>query len=212
MTMNFQIIKGNLVSILQTAEGGRYRTIGYQQQGQSAIETLDNERSIQVYFSNGLFKKSGGSRIAYVDHTMTFRIEMTASKASEGDLAPLENPASTPAERATALAAFQDAAALADDSLDELIEIVYQIIMDARNRDVGLDPAGVLADSWIDQIQKDNPIPRGEYVAITGLMQFTCKMNEDLTGDPGTTAGNIIDTEIELETDDVGKAGTQTGE
>jgi hypothetical protein len=207
--MNFITIKNSLISLLGAAEAGRYRTIGFQQQGQSAIENLDNDRSVQVFYSSGLFPKSGGSRRGATRHNITYRVEMTVSKATEGDVSVLENPSSTPAQRATALAAFQDAAALADSSLDDLIDIVYQIIMDARNRDVGLSTP--VADTWINQIQKDNPLPRGEYVVLTGSMDFTCAINEDVLGDPGTQAGNIIDVEMELDTDDVGKGGTQTG-
>jgi hypothetical protein len=140
-------------------------------------------------------------------HNITMAIDLTVSKAAEGDLSTITNPASTPAQVAAALAVFQEASALADDSLDELIEIVYQIIMDGRNVDLQL-PSGTISNRWIDQVRKDDPIPRGEYVILTGSMQLTCGASEAVPGDIGIP-GDIYDFTIEQPDDEVQKTGKE---
>jgi hypothetical protein len=213
MTMNFRTIKSSLITILGNAEAGRYRTIGYQRQGQSADENLNNERSVQVFYNQGEFPRSAGSMSGEVMHGLTFAVQMTVATPAKGDLSVIDNDSATQVDVANAIDAIQDSQQLADDSMDEFIDILYQVLMDAENVDVGLD-IGDVSNRWVDNVQKDQPIKSGQYVVLTGSMQFTCSCDEEVTGDSGT-AGNAIDTEIICEDTegnaDIGKAGVLNG-
>jgi hypothetical protein len=213
MTMNFRTIKAALITELGNAEAGRYRTIGFQKQGQAAIENLGNNRSVQVFYQSGQFPESAGSRDGQVMHDPVYAIQLMVTTEAKADIATINNPASTPVQVAAAIAAMQNAENLADDSIDELIDIIYQVLMDAENIDIGLS-VGDVADRWVDSVQKNEPLRRGEYVVLTASMQFTCSCDEEVSGDSGT-AGVAIDAEINCEDQDgnadPGKAGVLVG-
>lgn len=205
--MNFRTIKEALVLLLGSEAAGRYRTIGYQEQGQSAEEVLGVLRSVQVFYTRGAFPKNAGSINGPTEHEITFTLDLTVSAPSEGPLSVLNDPGATPAELIAAIAAFREAADVADYYFDEFADILYQIIMDARNQDLGLplpevpppDPDNRLkriADRWIGSIDKNPPQPRGEYVILTGTMQLTCSIDEQVLGDEGI-AGDEIDVSIQ---------------
>lgn len=206
MTMNFRTIKDSIIdNVLGPAEAGRFQTIGFQRQTTDGEEVLGSNRFVQCYYSSGDFSKRGGRLNGPTQHDITFRIDLTVSSAAEGDLSVINNPASTPEQVSAALAAMQEATALADASLDELIDIVYQIIMDGRNIDLGLDK-GTVVDRWITDASKDQPVPQGEFVVLTGAIRFTVRTAEQIPGDTGIAA-NIFDTVIDIEGDDVEKTG-----
>jgi len=200
--MNFRTIKEALVLLLGSNAAGRYRTIGYQEQGQAAEEILGTDRSIQVYYTRGAFPKSAGSINGPTEHEITFTLDLSVAAPSEGPLSVLNDPDATPAELITAIANFRQASDVADGSFDEFVEILYQIIMDARNQDLGLplpppdDSLTRIADRWIGAIEKNAPVPRGEYVILTGTMSLTCSIDEQVLGDEGT-AGDEIDISIQ---------------
>lgn len=204
--MNFRTIKDSLINnVLGPAEAGRFQTIGFQRQSKSAEEVKGNLRTAQVYYSSGDFPKSSGRNSGTAQHDVAYRVDLTVSEPAKGDIAVLNNPGATAVQKAAALLAFQEGSQLVDDSLDELIDVVYQILMDARNIDMGLDK-GIVASRWISGVQKDQPIPQGDLVVLTGSMRLTLKTPEVIVGDVGTV-GNIFDTVIDLEGDDVEKTG-----
>jgi len=204
--MIFRQLKSNLIDILGAAELGRYRTIGYQRQVKAASEALDNSRLVQVYYSSGEFPRSAGRSYGSVQHDITFNVDLTVSRAAEGDLSVITNPMSSQAQIAAALIAFNEASGLADESLDELADIIFSVLMDARNIDYGL-PVGSVSNRWIDRISKDNPEPRGEYVILTGSLRLTCRAVENIAGDTGSGGDKIFDFDINLPDDDVQKTG-----
>lgn len=185
--MRFRIARDAIVSVLGEKAKGRFVTLGRQSKGQAADEVEDRSRTVQVFFSRGEFPKKAGGLSGPVMHNLTFRLELTVAKAAKGDLAALNNVNSTQAELVAALENFQESADLADASFDELAEIVYQILMDARNYDLGLDP-GEVVNRWIGSIEKEEPTPRGELVVVPGTLELTCAVSEDLLGDEGRTA------------------------
>jgi len=196
--MNFRLIKNNIVSILGAAESGRYTTVGYQRQTRYATTA----RTVQVFFCESEFK---GALNRPVSSDLTFRIELTVSAAAEGNLSVINDPSSSSAQVSAALLAFQESAAVADADFDELAEIIYQTLMDGDNYDLGFAP-GVVANRWIGGIKKDAPLPRGEFVTITGGMLLTCRTVEALLG-AALTPGYIFDTTIDIDGDDVEKTG-----
>ena len=206
MTMNFRLIKQGIINILRDAENGRYQTIDFQRQVKSAEEALDNLRFVQVYYSSGQFPKSSGRNTGPTQHDISYRIEFTISSAASGDLSVLSDPSSTDQERAVALAAFQEASDLVDDSFDELFDIIYQVLMSPINYNFE-QPVGIVSNRWFDQIQKDEPEPQGEYVVLTGAALLTLRATEDIVGETGTPGNGIISTTIDIIDDDVERTG-----
>jgi hypothetical protein len=193
--MNFQLIRDSVITLLGDAEAGRYRTIGYQERSQGATEVLDNNKTVQVFYSGGEFPKSAASLTGPYQHEPTFELVLTASKATSVDLAVLENPASTEGEKAAALAARQEAVFLVDRSLDNLFDDVYNEIMDARSLDLGMpSPIG---SRHVPRYDKGQPQQYGQYVILTGSMQVTCKIDERAAGLEGT-AGTTMDVTLEV--------------
>ena len=203
--MQFRTLKDNIITILGDAAADRFVTVGFQRQSKSADEIKDSDRTVQLYYSGGDFPRGAAGLTGPTKHIITYRIDLAVSKAAEGDLTVINNPVSTPAQIEAALSAFQEASDLADQSADELIEIVYQILMDARNVDLGFDP-GTVANRWLTNIEKDNPLPRGDLVVLTASMRLTCSVSEDVLGDSGTDATEF-DTVVDIEGDDVEKTG-----
>jgi len=212
--MNFQTIKANLITILGTGAAGRYRTVGYQRQRDSAKLNVDDSRSVQVFYTSGNFPKSGAGLRGPIRHEMTFRIELIASKAAVVDVATLESATSTEAQKATALAAMQKASSLADDSIDELFSIVYNVLMD--NAELDLGPGIVAASRWIGGFNKDAPHPRGDLVTMVGSASLTCTYFEEITGEgalnvdgEGVIQPTTIDVDIVNDDDTDTKQGVQ---
>jgi len=207
--MNFRKIKQSITGkVLGPAEGGRYRTIGYQKQNTDVEDVLGSNRTVQVFFSSSDFPKNASSLQGPFKHEVSYRIELAVAEDAAVNLAALKDENATDADREKAWKSFVDAGDAADDSFDELAEIVFQVIMDARNIDLGM-PIGTVADRWVGQIRKDEPEPTGEFVMLTGAMMLTCSTSEEAEGDPGVTGAAIIDTTVDLEGDDVEKGGVK---
>jgi len=207
MTMMFRTVKDSLINnVLGPAEHGRYRTIGYQRQMKAAGEALGDDRMVQVFFHSGDFAKQGGRVNGVTQHDAIFRIELTTASAAEGDLSVINDPNATAAQVAAAMAAFQEAAAVADESIDELFDLIYQVLMDARNIHLGLETKGEVSNRWVQGLQKDNPIPRGEYVVLTGSVQLGCRVAEQILGDEGVI-NEDYDITVDIVGDDIEKTG-----
>ena len=205
--MNFRKIKLSITdNVLGPAEAGRYRTIGYQKQNTDIEDVLGNNRTVQVFFSSSDFPKNASSLQGPFKHEMSYRIELAVAEDSAVNLAALKDENATDADREKAWKSFVEAGDSADESFDELAGIVFQVIMDARNIDLGL-PVGDVSDRWVGQIRKDEPEPTGEYVMLTGAMMLTCSTSEEAEGDPGVTVAAIIDTTVDIDGDDVERGG-----
>jgi len=191
--MKFRSIKVSLINLLGAAEAGRYRTIGYQERAKSGAGVLDSLRTVEIFYASGEMPKSGGSLSGPIKHDMVFGINLTASKGAVGDVAALDNPNSTAAQVAAALGSFQHAQDLADDSLDELIDIIFQILMATANTNLGWTSA--IGDRWTDNIEKHKPTKYGEVVVMTATMQLSCNIDETIVGATGVPLEDI-DTEI----------------
>lgn len=205
--MQFRTVKTSLIdNVLGPAAAGRFVTVGFQRQSSAADQKLDSSRTVQVYFAESDFSRRGSGLSGPVKSRVTFRVDMSVAKAATGDLSVINNPVSTPAQIQAALAAFQEASDLADQSFDELVDIVYQIIMDARNVDLGLSK-GDVGSRWVESVSKDTPLPRGDLIVLTGSMRITCEVSEDILGDEGVTGASSYDTVVDIEGDDVEQTG-----
>ena len=200
--------------MLGPAEAGRFRTVGYQKQTEDAIDFKDENRVVQVFYSTGQFPQKSSSINGPYQHEMSFRVELSVAKAAEVDIATLTNPVSTDIQRATAMQAFVESSSLADAAFDELFRIVYQILMSAANIDLGLAKGevakGEVADRWVNQIKKDEPITDGQFAIITGSMVLTCTSKEPALGDTGIIGPKGILTNIDIQDDDIEKTAVET--
>lgn len=203
--MQFQTVRDAIEATLVADAATRYQVVGYQEQASSAEERI--VPTVAVYYGSGDFPKSGGSIAGPNKHDATFRLEFTAAARAKGDLATMQNDLATEAQLAAALTSFQNAALAADRIIDQLFSDVYGVIMDARNEFFGLT-VGDLSSRWIGQINKDNPVPKGETVVLTGSAQLTCTLEETVLGETGTPA-NEFDTVIDIDGDDVEQTGVR---
>ena len=212
--MEFRIIKDNLVTILGDAAAGRYQVVGYQGQSKAAGEILGNLRTVQVFYGDGNFPKGKAALTGPTTHEATYQIRLIVASQATGDIATINNPAATPAQKATALAAILNSAEQADASMDEFLEIIYQILMDARNDDIGTGgPPYRVADRWVEGMLKDEPLPEGEYVTLTGSIQFGCQLTEQVLGDTtAETAKPTYDTTLDIDGDNIEKTGVTVKE
>lgn len=205
--MNFRTVNQAIIDTLGSAAAGRFKVVGYQRQVKSAQEVKDNSRMVQSFYAGGDFPKSAGRQTGPVQHNMTFSVGLTVSAPARVDLSAINNPAATAGQIATALAALQEGADAADILFDELAEIVYQILMDGRNFDLGL-PVGTVSKRWVNSIRKDQPAPEGSLVVLTGTIEYSCNTVEQIAGDTGT-AGGIISTVVDIDGDDVERTGVE---
>ncbi|MCP4697257.1 MAG: hypothetical protein GY862_10450 [Gammaproteobacteria bacterium] len=192
--MQFQTIKSNIVSTLAEAEAGRYQTIGFQKQRKDAKQA-HLKRFVQVFYKAGDIPKSAGSLRGPVQHDMTFEIMLTVAASAKGDLSTATDENISDSARAAAIVAFQESSSRADELFDDLVAVVYQVLMNALNYDLGMS-AGQLSNRWLDGIQKDLPTEHGEFFILTGKMDLTCRAQEEVTGDtgtPGIDSDNVID-------------------
>lgn len=206
--MNFRVINRKLIELLGGAAAGRFMVTGYRAQADSAAATKNNNRSVQVYYSDGRFT---GSTTA-PQHKITYAIGLTVSAPTRVDLGIINTPGATPEQIANALSQMSNAAQVADELFDELAELVYQILMDLQNFDLNL-PIGTISNRWINSINKDAPVPAGSLVTLTGVVEYTCQTCEIITGEVGVApvADGYINTVLDQIGDDVEKAGVTAG-
>jgi hypothetical protein len=210
--MRFREVKEAIINVLGAAAtaNGTYRVIGYQDRNRAAEEALGDSRLVEVFCSSGDFPKSAGDIGGTMIHDPTIQILLTVASRSLVDLSVLDDPGASDAARAAALLAAKPATSIADDSMDELIELVYQVLMDAAERDFGL--TDLVANKWIPSWRKDAPLNLGEYVILGANMTLEFRVDEEVDGDSVVPA-DVIDTTLvvadENGDDTNGKAGYQ---
>jgi hypothetical protein len=207
--MNFRTVKTKIEQILTAVAGDSFQVVGYQKQAIAASEILDNLRTVQVFYSNSDFPKSADIMGSDIKNDAVFRIELSVSKSAKADLSVLDDPNATNSQRAAALANYQNASNAADESFDELVDLVYQILMDPVNYELGLS-VGTVTNRWINQVQKDQVIPSGEYVVLTGMLSYEIRINESTNSPILPADATIFDTTVDIDGDDIEKTGVIT--
>lgn len=196
MIMNFQVLEQSVIdNVLVPAEAGRYQTLGAKRQTESdrAVHEL---RKVMVFYSEGEFPKGAGTTHGDVAHDCTFDIVLITAAAAGVDLAALNNENSSDSDRAAALRAMRDPSITANRDLNELIAIVWQVLMDNRNDQLGIAPPddrpnlNAVSSRWVDSVQKNDPLADGEYVTITATMRLTCRIEENVDGEDLVDAGD----------------------
>lgn len=215
--MVFRVIKKSIVeNILGPAQRDYFRTIGYSLPELGAEEVLNNKRVVSVYFAEGDFTRGGLTRPL---HDMTFHLDMMVAADSKLDLAVLERDHPEEIQQQTyadALSEKQEAEGRADELLDELFNIIYQLIMDKRNQELGVDRLNPplklgIANRRILKFEKGSPDPKGFLVMLGGQATLKCSANEKLVGaailDKVIGGGAEFHIDIKVNEDEITKAG-----
>lgn len=204
--MQFRVVRDAIKTKLNEAAdlggGPRYQVVGFQRQ-----DTASSQRklpTVTVFYNSGDFPMDQGSIAGPNQHNTAFAVQLTIVKGSEGDLSAMDT-ATTEAGLAAALATFKDAAANADDLMDQLADDIYQVLMDSANETFGL-PIGALASRWVGAIQKNDVVRVGQSVILTGFMRLTCRVEEKVLGVTGTSSQGI-DVTTDLDGDDIEQTG-----
>jgi hypothetical protein len=204
--MMFRTVKTAIANLLDDNSGSLFRVIGHTRQTENADEYLGNDRLVHVYYSEGEFPKNAGRQRGDKVHNLTLNIDLSASAMAKGDISVIDNPAATAIQKAAAIASIKDASEEADRQIDELIEYVWNILMDARNQDIGLEDYDI-SSRWIDRIQKDTNLKLGDLVVKTANLKYTCRVMETVTGAIGNEPDKVVfDSTNEI--GDTGGAGT----
>jgi len=199
-------IKNALDALLIKYAAGRFNVITARGQSQHA-NSVEVMRQVSTYYSGGSFPLSEASVTGPYSHNGTITIDLLVAAASPVDLSALNNPASTAAQLSAALMASASAGARADELFDDLVAVVWNIIMNPANMELGLDYD---PNRWISTIQKNDPAPRGSLVLLSGTITMTATALEYPESEVGT-AGNAIDLTVEL-TPDIVNHGLDTAE
>lgn len=203
--MNFRVVKNAVRDLLGNAAAGNYQVAGFQRQEKRSEAYTGNNRLVQVYFKNENFDANKSKYNGPTIGDVSISIELTVSAPSRADLTVIDNPASTQQQVQDAMALLIEASQEADDEIDELFELVYQVLMDARNIDLDL-PIGTLSNRWVSSLSKDTTNPRGQLVVLTGSVEFSCRVEENVLGDTGEDL-TIINMENDINNDTVQKTG-----
>jgi len=193
--MQFIAVKTALQNLLGTEGVGVYQVIGFQRQEKSGEEFIGNNQSVEVYYKKSDFPKNRSGFIGTVSNEVEYNIELTVSAMAKADLAVLENPASTPVQLEAALLAAKEASNEADDKIDILISLVWNTLMSALNKDLGL-PVGTVTDRWVGSASKGDPNARGQLVVLTAILPYNCTLCEE---PPGELPLDIVEINLENE-------------
>lgn len=204
--MRFQNIKTALIQLLGDNAADLYNVIGYRGQSHAAEES-EERRTVQVLFTSGDFPASSSNRNGAKTHDMTFDIILTASSAAaSADLDVIANPDSTALALSRAIENIQNAAENADLAIDEMIDRVWNVIMDARNQNLGITEYR-LSSRKIEKITKDATPDKGGLVVKTAGLILKIQASEPVSGATGVTpSANPVDSDITTN-DDTAKTG-----
>jgi len=218
MTMNFRLVKTGIEGILSNyASTGGYRVLGYNDDAIDAEDLLGTRRLVQVYADGGDF--NGGGFNGPAKHDVTFAIDLLTSAKAQVDLTVIDDETSTAVEIAAAMAAAQAASKLANDDLDEFIDVIFNLLMDNTNLNMGVSElVASVGNRWIPKWKKSKPMTRGDMVVLHATMDLTCRVMEDFAGvtPVAATEGEAVKTIFKLKTDedaelDDGLAASQAG-
>lgn len=204
--MNFQTVKQALIDLLSANQGEVFTTVGSQNQKEYQSPT----RNVTVYYQSGQFPKGSSAANGPVQHQAVYQILVSVSAKATADLAVLNNPDSTYTEITDALALMKTAADKADALWDEVYSAIWNILMSPANYDIGLT-VGAVSGRWINDVKKDDPIPNGKIVTLTGSLNYSVQMAETPVGETLPAPGGSISTKIDLAGDDYEKTAVTTG-
>jgi hypothetical protein len=191
VTLQAITAKDNYITILDAQSDSVFQVIGYQRQSKSA-ETINNLPLLNVLYESSNFSKSAGGHTAPRMNDVTLKLEMTVAADCPADLAVLNNPNSTAGQRSAALANIKEAAAKAGEDLEAVWSKVWEITNDARNYNLGFAEPNTIANLWLDQWQRDEPVDQGGFVVVTSTALLMFRIEEPILGDTGNEPATVI--------------------
>jgi hypothetical protein len=203
--MNFQIVKGAIISLLTaSASAGRFSVMAYQQVKHDADDIAEYNRHVSVFYKSGSFASSSRPNSGILQHDMTFQVDMLVSANALVDLQTLDDPQSTPLQRASALGAYYDAGAHADDLMDDLWAQIFAIIVNPVNHDLGL-AVGTIADIpgtiRLGDYQKADVARQGQTVLLGASCTLRLRCAEKTVGDTSNQPLVGIDSKVNITAD-----------
>jgi len=187
--MAFQIIRDSVMdNILIPGEQDQFRTVGHPLPLEGSEALLKNKRAVAFYYAEG--DLTGGQEYEPY-HDMIFYLELMVAANAQADLKVLEKefPEALQNEAySIALSNMQAAEYLADRLMDDLIAIVYQLVMKAENDELAIDriepSSGVrVHNRLITKIEKFPPESPGEQTVMKALLTLKCQAEEDIEGE-----------------------------
>jgi hypothetical protein len=204
MTLRAITAKNNYITILDNQSLGVFQVLGYQRQTKAG-NTINDNPLVQVFYENSSFTVNARGQKAPIMNDVTLKIEMTVAADAPVDLATLNDPNSTAAQRAAALANAKEAAANASEILESVWSKVWEITTTTTNYDLGFE--NELSNLRLDQFQRDEPTENGGFVIVTASAQLTYRIEEYVQGDTGDEpATAIYNTDVNVTADPNGVA------
>jgi hypothetical protein len=204
--------KDSYITLLGSQAAGVFEVVGYQRQTKAG-GPINDLPLVQVFYDNVSQQRNASPIQGPKNVDITLKIEITVAGDAPVDLATLNNPGSTPAQRATALANAKEAAQNASELLESVWAKIWEITNDARNANLGLAD-NVVSNTWLDQFQRDEPAESGGFVIVTASAQLTFRIEETVLGDVGNQPDPAIykhDIEVTQATDGTDDPVEETG-
>lgn len=202
-------IKARLIALLGASAGSAFTLEGYQRQSHSA-ETMVMPHVTVFWKSTDFPREGSGWQAGPFRASITFAVELKIAAPAKADLSVLESSGATASQLMAALSAMEAAAANADDMFDTAAGTLWSILMDPVNSQLsnGGTPLA-MANRWVANARKEQPVPRGEYVILSGSLDYTCTGTETITSVVGTPATAGIDIALQETADQTydGSAG-----
>lgn len=177
MTWQASTILESLTTVLSSAT--EFKTIGNCEINYDEEEAL--VPIVQLHISKGNMHAPGTGVYSNFQHSFTIQIDMISSATAEFDLSAIENPAATPAERATAIAAGQLATKLAHDKAYAAFEVLFDYINGVENYDMGLPEFSIKARKFEDY-KIDNTVLDGGLATVFLTAELSLVVVETVTG------------------------------
>lgn len=196
--MVFERVRDAIETVLVANQGSLFRTIVGQRERVDAKEVKDVLRTLQVFYESGEYTDSSSGKQAK-EHACEYRLEYKLSRAATADLSVLNNDAATPAQLQAALLAADEGSTLADKAMDEFRRIISQILLDPKNRGLGI--AGTpnnrgsfgytMSRQKLVRFRKNQPLQKGGLIVLTASETFETIVTETFDGAGVTPAAQI---------------------
>lgn len=189
--MSFIDVQNNIVSFLGTQAGSSFTVIGYTPDSKGA-DKINTSKQLTIVYRHGDNPKSSNSISNDIDHHCRFRVVLTVASNAKLDLSVIDNPNSSPAQIAAAIANRQTADYLVNKAWDAFYLTVFGIIMKPENRFLGNQDFHI-ADRWIPSVDKGDAEFNGSTAVLTGMFYLELRCIEDLADPDLTQTLDVID-------------------
>lgn len=187
--MGFEVVRDALTAVLVANQGSLFRTILGQKERVDASEVKGGLRTIQVFYESGEYKDSASGKQSK-EHDCEYRLEYKLSIAASANLSVLDDDSASTAAKAAALLAADAGSTRADKAMDEFRRIITQILLDPKNRGLGLatNPNSqgsfgyTISRQKLERFRKNQPLQKGGLIVLTASETFATTVTETFDG------------------------------